>query len=502
MAVESIALSGFYEEIIENAESNILILDENFNIVTLNQGFYWLFLEAFDLELKRGVNLFHRMDGVLPEISLRWKKRCTSALEGLAISDAEDFNYGGHMFSWKIFYKRVSFANQKYISIFSRNITASRLFQSQLMHHQATLRTVINALPASVALLNASEELIDFNARMYHHFLSAYDIHLNHNGKILDFFSTSQHDIRLLWREKIELTKNKRESVSFLLHQMKGGTEAVLESRITPILNDGHLIGLSIFIEDITRKSVDEHLQRTQVAELVKLNAELDRFVYSASHDLRAPLLSIMGVVNLMKREAVTESPYLKHIESSIRRLDNFVTDIINYSRNNRLEIVHQPIDIEALLEHAKKDLSYLDGVNIVKCIECVSSSAPFFSDADRLLIILRNLMSNAFQYYDRWKNPYLLIDVDVNEHLAIIRLEDNGIGIKESFTNRVFDMFFRASDKSNGAGLGLYIVKNAVEKLGGNIKIQSTVGVGTIISISLPNQIGKGKDTFSHTLL
>jgi signal transduction histidine kinase len=112
-------------------------------------------------------------------------------------------------------------------------------------------------------------------------------------------------------------------------------------------------------------------------------------------------------------------------------------------------------------------------------------------TDFDRLSIIFRNILANAFQYFDKTKkHSTLLITAEINSQLATISFRDNGIGIDPAFHDRVFEMFFRASDTSNGSGLGLYVAKNTVEKLGGKIHMTSKLGVGTEVILQVPNLI------------
>lgn len=180
---------------------------------------------------------------------------------------------------------------------------------------------------------------------------------------------------------------------------------------------------------------------------------------------------------------------YFNHIESSVRKLDNFVTNIINYSRNNKLDIIPEKIDFERLVERVCDHLSYLEGSRIVKRDQLIVERAPLHSDFDRLTIIFRNILANAFQYFDKTKEPTVFITADINPQRAIISFKDNGLGIDPALQHRVFEMFFRASDTSNGSGLGLYVAKNTVEKLGGKIHLTSALGVGTEVTVEIPNQ-------------
>jgi signal transduction histidine kinase len=166
------------------------------------------------------------------------------------------------------------------------------------------------------------------------------------------------------------------------------------------------------------------------------------------------------------------------------------VTNIINYSRNNKLEIVPEEIDFDKIVERVWDALSYLEGSLVVKCDQVIKEDVRLHTDFDRLSIIFRNILANAFQYYDRAKKSKLLITAEISSEIAIISFKDNGIGVDPALQERVFEMFFRASDTSNGSGLGLYVAKNAVEKLGGKIHMTSTLGEGTEVVIHIPNMI------------
>lgn len=224
-------------------------------------------------------------------------------------------------------------------------------------------------------------------------------------------------------------------------------------------------------------------------AELRKLNNELDSFVYSTSHDLRAPLASILGLVNLSRMEAQNKDHYINLIEKSVKKLDLFINEIIDYSKNARLELTVAAIDFAHLLSDIFDNLEYLEEKKHIKKSINISGTIPLYSDKVRLGIILSNLITNAMKYYNpNNPSPYVLIQVNTGKAGATIKVTDNGIGIAEEPKKNIFKMFYRASDKSSGSGLGLYIVKEALEKLGGRITVDSKLGIGSTFEITLPS--------------
>lgn len=235
-----------------------------------------------------------------------------------------------------------------------------------------------------------------------------------------------------------------------------------------------------------------EKALRKQNEELVKINKELDSFVYSVSHNLRAPLMSVLGLINLVQLENKNDKAldnYFLMMQSSIHKLDDTLKEILDYSRNARSNLNIEPVNLEQLIEDCFERLMYIDGSEKINKTILVQATTEFYSDVYRLSVVFNNLISNAIKYRDNTRK-FNIIDIraTINEKEAEIVFRDNGIGIAENFLPKIFNMFFRATDRSEGAGLGLYIVKETIEKLNGSIRIESTVGEGTNFYIKLPN--------------
>jgi signal transduction histidine kinase len=235
-----------------------------------------------------------------------------------------------------------------------------------------------------------------------------------------------------------------------------------------------------------------------QNQELIKINRELDKFVYSASHDLRAPLKSVLGLIMLAQHDSKshkyeTLGDYFNMMEESICKLDNTIKDIINYSRNNRTELSYEKVILKDIINESIDNFRYLeDSASIEKSIS-VHEIKPLFSDSTRLKILFNNIISNAIKYRKTGnrEQSYIAITAEVSDERAIIHIEDNGIGINEKVIQKIFDMFYRGTEKSQGSGLGLYIVKETLEKLRGTIAVSSELNKKTIFKIEIPNNKG-----------
>lgn len=275
----------------------------------------------------------------------------------------------------------------------------------------------------------------------------------------------------------------------------KEGNYIWVEGTSTNMLHIDAVNGVVINFRDIDdRKKAKDKLEATN-RELRKSNSELDKFVYSVSHDLRAPLSSMLGVIDLIESEVTSEEMAVdvNHLKSSINRLDGFIKDILDYSRNTRTKVEAAEINFEDKLQEISQNLKYMNRTGGGPSIKIkVDGDTPFYSDNLRIGMILNNVISNAIRYSDPAKeNCYVDVEVEVSEHNAELTISDNGIGIEEENIGKLFEMFYRVSKKSVGSGLGLYIVKEAVEKMQGRIAVESKLGSGTTFKITLPNQLG-----------
>jgi len=225
---------------------------------------------------------------------------------------------------------------------------------------------------------------------------------------------------------------------------------------------------------------------------LRRSNDDLDSFVYRASHDLRSPLASIMGVINIVKTEKDVHKikDYMKYQERSVKKLDDLIQDILDLSRNAKLDISIESIDLKRFVQSCVDSFSYMEEFNRVHINLHILDDFIVQTDARRLKVVLNNLLSNALRYYDaEEEQSYLKIKGEYKQQNIVLTFEDNGIGIQEEHLHKVFEMFYRATSQNTGSGLGLYIVKDAIDKLDGVIKIDSVFGKGTTIQIFIPNR-------------
>jgi signal transduction histidine kinase len=237
-----------------------------------------------------------------------------------------------------------------------------------------------------------------------------------------------------------------------------------------------------------TRKQAEEKLQRTN-QELSKRNSELDNFVYSVSHDLRAPIASVLGLINLARKDKNNgmKETYLTMIHNSALQQDHFIKEILDQSRNSRLDVRREEIFFEPLINDTFNHLKFATSNDkSVEKVISIKQDKPFFSDSWRLRVILNNIISNSIRYRNG-KDPVIKVNIKVDDAKARLSIEDNGKGIAREHIGNVCKMFYRATDDGAGSGLGLYIVKEAIDKLNGSIDIDSQEGKGTTVHLEIP---------------
>ncbi len=248
---------------------------------------------------------------------------------------------------------------------------------------------------------------------------------------------------------------------------------------------------VTAFVRNVAERKNYENTLLKQNSELKKINQELDRFVYSTSHDLRAPLTSVLGLVNISKDSVEKESDiyeYLEMMEVSVMNLDNVIKSILEYSKSNRMEVKYEPINMKIIYDSVLDSLNYMRQAKEISHFSTFHSAGDFVSDKVRVSSVIRNLVTNAIKYSRDIDDAYVKFSFEIAGGNAIITVEDNGIGIAEGSFEKIFTMFYRDTNAAHGDGLGLYIVKQNVEKLKGTIDVKSKLGAGSTFTVVIPN--------------
>ncbi|MES2477957.1 MAG: PAS domain-containing sensor histidine kinase [Bacteroidota bacterium] len=370
----------------------------------------------------------------------------------------------------------------------SQDITPQVLSELSLKKSRLQYEQVVDNISDGVISYTTKEEILFVNDQFLDMFgLSKEEIL---NIKLSDLIAETD-------REKIGIQHQKRIAGEVVpeMFEFKGkhsnGSILWFEARACNVVIDGKLNNIQFAVRDITKQKSSTQRLEVQNEELRKINFELDRFVYSASHDLRAPLLSVLSLIELAEQAHNKEETdeLLKMMQNSILRLDNSIKNMLSYSENSRQTITIKKLDVNDIINCELTQYEILLLSKNIKTDIKIDEQIPFFSDKGRIILIAKNLISNAIHFQRMQEdNKYIKIHFQSSKEFGHLTVEDNGEGIPEGMVSKIFDMFYRTSEQSEGTGLGLYICKESLNKLNGEIKVNSAVGKGTRFDVFIPN--------------
>jgi len=226
--------------------------------------------------------------------------------------------------------------------------------------------------------------------------------------------------------------------------------------------------------------------------ELQKAYDELDKFAYSVTHDMRGPVLSSLGAIELAKTSGSLEEvkEMLDMMEKSLHRMDTFIQNMHEYYNIKRGELQIKEVSFQDLIREVEELYTVSAKLEQTKFEVKLSQDGAFRSDELTLKIILNNLLSNAFKYQRKTnESKFVELEVNVSAGNAVIYVRDNGIGIDSAHIGDIFNMFYRATSQNVGSGFGLYNVKDALRKLNGTIQVTSKSEEGTEFRVEIPTK-------------
>ncbi|MET7029116.1 PAS domain-containing sensor histidine kinase [Sediminicola luteus] len=490
---------AFNKGILSSLSAHIAVIDKTGEILAVNKAWDNFSLENGEFNLARtsvGSNYLKECENAISRgdalsqkvleglLSVLHKKQSSFKMEYPCHSPGEE-----RWFTLQI----VPFGNASDKLVISHtNVTQLKTTEKKLEDSNAKLKEAQRLAKIGNWEFNPKTKDVFFSDEMYN---------------ILEINKESQDDLFELYRSKCqpedfdkfnELVNNAvyKEEGYEIGYYVKGndGTLKYINEICEVVKSEnGKDLILKGTIQDVTKeKLINDELSRKN-EELQKANIELDRFVYSASHDLRAPLTSLRGLIQIMEMILKPEDEELKEplclMSTTIDKMDVFIRSIFDYSVNSRTEVSAENINFEELIASVWESLKYMNINSNIKSTINITQEGDFYSDKKRLEIVLGNLVSNAIKYYDKDKAEHILnITVTADKKNAYIVIEDNGIGIGQEHIDKIFEMFYRATKLSTGSGMGMYIVKETIDRLNGTIQIDSELNKGTTFRLTIPN--------------
>lgn len=479
-----------YRDLFENSLEIIQSFDPNGNLNFCNKK--WFETLKYSPEEVQNLNLF---DIISPKDQEHCREIFSQILNGVTVTnldvtfvtkDGKEINLNGNVVplskDGKIFSSHAFF----------RDVTIEKLQRHQLDTQRKFYERVLENLPAEISILDAHMRYLYANPLSITGGLPrAEALGKTLYERTLDLGRSEEVARRRMGY--FEQAHNEKKVVTFeeTLTTTTGHFKTVLR-RFFPVFAEDKSLDLMISVgSDITELEENRIQLTANNEELRKVNHELDRFVYSVSHDLRAPIASIKGLLSLMDGDDSDEkiqATYLTMMATVAERMDNVIFEILDYSRNSRLDVTTEEIDLEKIIRAAVETYRYFSERPVEFHFES-SLTHTVYSDRRRIQSVVNNLISNAIKYSQKC-NRDIKVRVELREcdNFVEIKVADSGEGIRAEFLPQIFDMFFRASNSSSGSGLGLYICSEIIKKLKGRISVESTEGQGTVFSVLIPN--------------
>jgi signal transduction histidine kinase len=353
------------------------------------------------------------------------------------------------------------------MKMFHTNIKTKRKGKVWLDYHSLFCNSFIG-----VIRLNAKElDILEVNNK-------AFEI-LGFCNETIKSLRNFLHDIGLIDRlQRANLIHEEINTDEFI--ERCDGDQRWIRFHCLPENENGHV---HILLQDVTA-------EKKGISELNGLHDHLDQFIYRASHNLRSPLTTLLGLLELARRStacAESVSDYIRLMTDRVKHLDDLLLELICIVNNETepIDLRDVYLDREArsvLEEHAQQNKYFTYNIS-------TNQTDAFFTDQERLKIILRNIISNAIKFSNpSTESPHVELFIRTELETAYIMIEDNGIGMDSATLKKIFNLFFKATNNHSGAGLGLYTVRRVVDKLRGSITVTSALDKGTIFTISLPN--------------
>lgn len=470
-----------YTSLIEQADDAICILDESLKIIDVNP------YACHKLGYSKSEILLLFVNDFFLEEDLKANPLKTDALkDGNTIrTERRIKRKNGTLIDVELTAKMLKDGSTL---LFARDMTENKKVQQALMENEKKYRHLFENNPLPMWIIDENTfKFLNVNEMAI----------LQYGYSREEFLSMTALDIRPESdKERFRLSKSPFESNETKYnrgiwnHLKKDRTVIPVEIIAHKIIYEG-VSARFILSNDITERRKAKLNLEQQNRQLVKTNAELDRFVYSVSHDLRSPLTSILGLLSFIEEES-QEPDTLQHAEmihKSINRLDEFIKNILSYSRNNRTGLEIEKISIKETAHVVVDSLQRMNEAKEIHYEIDIQEQQPFYSDSLRFNTIMENLISNAIKYHKKNKTGRYIKITGKSDHKQLqLSIADNGIGIAPENHQKIFDMFFRLTSETDGSGIGLYIVKDAVEKMQGTLEIQSEKEIGTTFIINLKN--------------
>jgi len=368
-----------------------------------------------------------------------------------------------------------------------KDITLSRKYGEKQKETVAMLNSIFNTVDQGIILLEPQGRIKAFNFTANRQSIQLMGREIQENTPFIDYVLS---DMQAIWSEQFNRARSGEQVHDELVYRFRPGAEFWFGMSFSPVTDENdNVLGVCVSMIDITeRKKADDRF-KSQFIEIENNNKELDKLIKVLSHDLRAPMNSVNGLIALAREEKnpAEFSNYLNMMEKSVKKLESFTNDMIA-SLKSRGTVIHSEVKPAELIAEIIDDLRFSAEASGIQFENLIPEEMVIQSDASRLRIVFSNLISNSIRYHDPAKShKFVRVSVEKFPMWNVFSVQDNGIGIASEHHSKIFDTYYTVGNAEGSSGLGLSNVRDSISKLQGIIELESEQGVGTIFRINLP---------------
>ncbi|MCK9607914.1 MAG: PAS domain S-box protein [Methylomonas sp.] len=443
---------------------------------------------------------------VFPEISENWKDIHRRGMAGEIIRVDEDRfirrDGQAQWLRWEVRPWYLEGGEVGGIVIFTEDITARLIAKQALRNSEARLRVLIGTIPDLICLKDLSGVYLLCNPVLEKLIGKREADILGHTD--YDLFDAEQADF-FRGNDRLALEAAGPVINEEWLTFAEGGYRGLFQTVKTSVANaEGQVIGILAISRDITQlrqaeqnlRAINSNLEARvaeRTAELEAINQSLESFVYSVSHDLKAPLRGIEGYSQLLAEDygqALDDDGrfFIANIRAGVERMGALIDDLLAYSRMERRKLASQRLDLVALVEQALREKA--DDI-AVRDVEIVTDLSPVWvqGDINGLSLALRNLLENALKFSAKTVRPRIEVSFRLEGDNVVVQIADNGIGFDMMYHDQIFEIFQRLHRQEDypGTGIGLALVRKAMQRMGGSVWAESAPGQGARFYVQLP---------------
>jgi PAS domain S-box-containing protein len=388
------------------------------------------------------------------------------------------------------FYELIELNNQACVLSMFHDITAQRQAEIALRESESRISAVLSAIPDMIFEIKNDGTLIGFVPSSEINPLLSPEDFLGKNIK-----DTLSESIAAQTMFAVQRAISSNQLHAFEYNLPSSGEARTFEARVAPLSSETAII----MVRDISQRKWVETEREGLINELEEKNAELERFTYTVSHDLKSPLITIKGFLGFVEQDAANGNmdrlkKDIQRISDATEKMQSLLNELLELSRVGRLMNPYEYVEFEDLANEA---IELVQGrlLNASVKVRIQKDLPRVFGDRKRLVETLQNLVDNAAKFTGNNPTPLIEIGQDGSEDgKPIFFVRDNGIGIAPEHHDRIFGLFNKLDGNSDGTGIGLALVKRIVEVHNGRIWVQSEAGKGSTFFFTL--QTGPATDS------